>query len=68
MSKYAIEPQRDALKGEDTDETQFVLCSEDDAELWALFDFTDPDGAELVGDYPSRSAAGAAMAMIQATD
>lgn len=68
---FAIEPQRDANRGLDRDDTEYVSCSPDEAEIWGLFesDGPDPEHAletdwELVDDFESRDAAyAAAMAL-----
>jgi len=67
-TSYEVEPQRDSFKG--TDEgadgsTYFVMCDEADAEIWAVFDVTG-DEPELVEDFPSRAAAEAYIAELEA--
>ncbi len=53
-SFYHIEPQADLLKNKDTDETQFELCDEQDAELFAVF-----KDQELIEDFDDRELAAA---------
>lgn len=58
---FLIEPQRNLLAGAGGDETRYVLCLPDEAEIWVLFVETDSGGDfDLVDDYQTRDAAYAA--------
>jgi hypothetical protein len=66
--RYEIEPQRDLYRidrpsGVDEDATNFRLCSEHEAEIWAIFrqDVVDAHW-HLIRDFPSRVAAEAFIA------
>lgn len=47
----AIEPQRDLRKEESDADTEFGPCAVAEAEIFALFEISDPDDAVWVDDY-----------------
>ena len=62
---WVIEPQRDQLAGEPGTETHFISCDDAQAEHWAVIE-RDGDLTDLVEDYPTRAAAEAAIAALEA--
>jgi uncharacterized protein YbdZ (MbtH family) len=62
MQTYAIEPQKDAFRDAPPEAgTNFVPCSEEDAQIWAVFKAVPAgDGLwdwDLVEDFESRAKA-----------
>jgi hypothetical protein len=61
--RYEIEPQRDLYRidrpsGVDEDATNFRLCDEGEAEIWAVFQQDAVDAYwYLIRDFPTRAAA-----------
>lgn len=56
---FAIEPQHDANRGLDRDDTEYVLCRPEEAEIWALIesDTLEAGDWELIDDFKTREEA-----------
>lgn len=62
--RYAVQSERDLKRDDDTDETEFVACCEEEAEHWSLYDL---QRDELVDDFRTQAKANAKRIELETT-